>query len=192
MMTQRPSVLLPSWCLFVGLAASGCSGADGSVAGGESPARSSNGSAAGTDSPAGAPLFDTPSGSATRNSLEGVWAGVLEAPASDWRFDSRWRLTATSITFATRCVAPDGTESAIAAVTARARVSTSEIAILESKEDKRTLGDVTCRATARPGTAKRCGDDAFMKSDCFELDGTSLVVYGSSSLEKIELTKISD
>ncbi len=168
--------------LLFGIFASGCSGSSDS----DGSRSSAN------DSPVGAPLFEDSGSTATAGSVEGLWGGVLESPASTWSFDSRLRIGPTSITFATRCRASNGAEGAIAAVTTRARVSANEIAILESKEDKRTLGDITCRASSRPGSAKRCDAAAFTKTSCFELEGTSLTIYGDSPLDKLELTKLAD
>ena len=117
---------------------------------------------------------------------------MLDATSSEWSFDTRVRISATSITFATRCQRTDGAKGGIAAVTSRARVTSSRMEILESKDDARTLDDITCRASTRPGSSERCSASALSRTECFEISGTSLVLYGATPLDKLELTKISD
>ena len=165
----------------------GCSGSTAGVGNGGR----GGGSPSGSDSVDGAPLFAAPDGDATPNVIYGVWGGSMKEPGVT--FDSRMRLARGAITFATRCEFDDGRESQIAAVTAAARVSDQEIAVLESKKDERRTGDITCRATAQPGTMDRCGDDRDgFEHDCFRLSGTTLTIFGSSSLDKVVMTKLSD
>jgi len=42
-----------------------------------------------------------------------------------------------------------------------------------------------------PRTTKVCTGDE-MESDCFVLDGTTLTIYGSTPLDKVTMTKVSD
>lgn len=175
------SSALPAIVVVLATLAAGCSGSADSV--GTTPAG---------DSPEGAPLFEAPSGDATADRIEGVWGGVLASTSSSWSFDARMRIAATSITFATRCQREDGANGAIVAVTSRARVTSTSLEILESKNDARTLDGVTCRAGSHPGKIGRCAPTALSKTDCFEMSGTSLVLHGATPLEELSLTKLSD
>lgn len=126
----------------------------------------------------------------TPDSIYGTWGGVLED--GQLRFDSRIRLTPGSISFATRCELPDGRESAVASVTAKARISDDEIAVLESKKHEIPMEGGTCRAFARPTTTSRCTAREGFETSCFRLDETRLVIFGASPFDKLELTKLSD
>jgi hypothetical protein len=192
----------PSLALFLSsfalLSLAGCAGSD-NVSGTGTPSGSSSGgssssSGGASSSSGGSPavdgLFQAPSGGATPDSLYGVWGGSLKDLS--FTFDSRIKLSESSMTFATKCVRDDGTQSAVVGVTVAARVNDAEIAVLESKQDEKKTGDITCRANARPGTTKKCEKvDGFQK-ECFALDGTKLVIYGTTSFDKMDLTKISD
>jgi hypothetical protein len=175
------------------IAAFGCSGASGSdVNGGSSGSSGKPGSSGGTGggSSEGAALFDTPSGKATPGSIYGVWGGSAEDGGIT--FDIRYKLNASSVTVAGRC-SKGGATSPVAAVTVKARVSDSEIAILESKEDTQKNGDLTCTARPKPGTIAKCApkDEGF-EHDCFTLSGTTLTLFGTTSFEKVQMTKLSD
>jgi hypothetical protein len=188
--------------LLAALLTLGCSGSDvtgtGPGRGSESGSPSESGSGSKTGSGSGSAsgsaaeaLFTAePGASATPDSLLGVWGGQMKELSVT--FDTRMKIGSSSVTFATRCVMDDGRESAVVAVTASARVTSDNIAILESKKDEKNTGGVTCRANARPGETKRCAKvDGFQK-ECFHLDGTALTFYGATPFEKLELTKISD
>lgn len=135
-------------------------------------------------------MFDTPSSTdVTPDSIVGLWGGVLKDLS--FTFDLRMRIEVGSVTFATRCD-QNGTSGAIAGVTAKARVSDSEFAILESKNDERKVGDITCRANAHVGQVRRCAEVDGFQTKCFVLSGTQLTFYGDSPFDKLDLTKISD
>lgn len=171
---------------------SGNGSGNGTTNGGGSGGGARNGAGSTTVSAEGAALFDSPSSTdATADSIYGLWGGVIKD--LDFTFDTRMRLTADSITFATRCD-HDGTSGAIAGVTAKARVNAEEVAVLESKKDERKLGDLTCRANAHPGNTKRCTNstDNGFQTQCFILNGTELTFYGDSPFDKLSLIKISD
>jgi hypothetical protein len=140
----------------------------------------------------GATLFDTPDegSNVTPGSMYGVWGGSLEE--NGITFDTRWHLSANSITLANRCKLRDGRESETVGVTARARVTDDEITFLESKKDEKRTGDFWCRVSATPRTLSACGGvhEGF-EQDCFRLSGTTLTLYGNP-LEKLELVKLSD
>ena len=174
-MRHLHSLLLPA--LLSSLVA--CSGSSGSTV------------TSSDDSPTASAVFEPGTGEVTPDSIYGTWGGVIEDNA--WTFDTRLRLTATTATIATRCQAPNGKQGALVGVTVKARVDEEAIAYLESKNDERTLGDITCRANARPMTIERCAtrEEGFEQS-CFVLDGTTLTVYGRSPLEKATLTKLAD
>jgi hypothetical protein len=167
------------------------SGSRSTSSGSGSGSGSGTGSGSGSASGAAEGLFSAePGASATPDSILGVWGGSMKELSVT--FDTRMKITANDVTFATRCVLDDGRESAVVAVTASARVTNDNIAILESKKDEKNTGGVTCRANARPGETKKCAKvDGFQKS-CFHLDGTQLTIYGTTPFDKLEMTKISD
>lgn len=192
--------------LSLALALAGCSGATGdggltgstgsggptSTSGGSSgdTATSTGTSTATTGNPAGEQLFAAPSGDATGSSILGVWGGVIKD--GEFTFDTRTKLEAHSVTFATRCQLPNGKTSAVASVVAAARVSNDEIAVLETKNDERKTGDITCRASSHVGSLTACEVVDGFQHDCFALDGLALVLYGKTPFDKVEMTKISD
>lgn len=168
---------------------SGASGASGAAPGSNGASSGRDGTSQGSSSSDGAALFDAPSGTATPGSIYGLWGG----PASDMgvSFDMRMQIGPSSVRFATQCE-ENGVRPPVAAVTARARVTSEEIAVLESKEHVTSQSGVTCKSTLRVYTVRRCEVRSGFERECFTLDGTQLVIYGKSSLEKIALTKISD
>lgn len=176
----------------VALAAFGCSGASGSDVNGSSGSSGANGGGAGPGGGAsdGEALFDAPSGSATPGSIYGVWGG--SANDNGITFDMRMKMNASSMTVAARCER-SGTSTPVAGVTVKARITDSEIDVLESAQDERKNGDLTCRASPKPGSIPRCGDkDEGFEHDCFTLSGTSLTIFGTTSFDKMALTKLSD
>jgi hypothetical protein len=181
--------------VVVALAASACSGGGATVGGDDGDTGGGSGSGSGSGdgiatSDAEA-LFDADeTDDVTPDSIYGLWGGAMKD--MDWTFDNRVRLTETSFTLATRCEDPDGAVGGIAAVQAKARVDDSQIAVLESRRDERVLGKITCRASARPGELTRCTEDDGFQHDCFELDGTSLTLYGATPFDKLAMVKISD
>lgn len=170
--------------LFVFLASTilGCSGSDASdlSAGG-----GSGGSAAGD-----ALYASTPGSSVTPGELFGVWAGSVAR--GGLTFDNRMKFTETSVTSATRCTFPDGTKSPTAAVTATARVSETEIAVLETVSDEQNVNGNLCRVELRAMELPRCVDQPPFARSCFAVQGTKLALYGSSPLEDLDFTKVSD
>jgi hypothetical protein len=184
--------------LSLALALAGCSGSngDGGITGSGSPTGGAFGGTAtstGTGTGAGAAgeqLFAAPSGDATASSIFGLWGGVLKS--GELTFDTRMKLEAHSVTFGTRCRLPNGKTSAVASVVAAARVSTEEIAVLETKLDERKTGDITCRASSQVSSLTACAVVDGFQHDCFALDGLALVFYGTTPFDKIEMTKISD
>jgi hypothetical protein len=189
----------------------GCSGSDASIPNPSGSGNASSGSSSGdgqsngngngngnkpgdSSSPMisteGAALFETPSNTdATPGFIVGLWGGVIKDLS--FTFDTRMRIDVGKVTFATRCD-HSGTSGAIAGVTAKARVTDFEFAILESKKDERKLGDITCRANAHVGEVRRCAEPDSFPTQCFVINGTKLTFYGDSPLDKLELTKISD
>jgi uncharacterized low-complexity protein len=149
-----------------------------------------SGGASNSESEPNDALFQTPSGDVTPDSIYGVWGGVLED--NGFQFDSRMQLAPNAISFSTRCQLPSGKESAVASVTARARISEDEIAVLESKTDERKMSEGTCRAFARPATTTRCTTKPGLERRCFTLEGTRLVIYADTPYDVLELTKLSD
>ncbi len=183
------------WTLSLGAAlfSVACSGADAaSIVPGSSSGQASSSSAAAAAA-AGPTLFDAPSSTkATPDSLFGLWGGELQ-PVDGWQYDIRLRLTEGTMTSAQRCTSPDGATGGVASVSASARIADDTIDVLESKDDAKTVGAVTCRVAVRPQHVPRCPDDAFtLKSKCFELSGTQLTLYGANDLDKEALTKIGD
>lgn len=189
--------------LSLALALTGCSGStgDGGITGSGSPTGASrdtptttgtgDGSGAGAaGSAAGEQLFAPPSGDASGGSILGTWGGVMKS--GSFTFDTRTKFEARSVTFATRCQLPSGKPSGVASVVAAARVSNDEIAILETKNDERKDGEITCRANAHVGSTTACAVVDGFQHDCFALDGLSLVFYGATPYDKLEMTKLSD
>ena len=162
-----------------------CSGSSSTVGTG-----SSGGGGTGASAPAA--LFDEPGGDATGDSIYGVWGGSMADGGVT--FDTRWRFRENEITLTTRCTLRDGRESETVGVTSRARVSDDEITFLESKRDEKKTGDITCRVNAQPRTLEVCDDSApeGFERDCFRREGTTLTIFGTSMLEKLELVKLSD
>lgn len=120
-------------------------------------------------------LYAAPTGSAT-GALYGVWGGTYQV------FDTRWVLGSDELTLANKC------GNTIVGVTVSARVSDTEISILESDHD----GGESCAVNAVPGTFTVCSDDPFVPKDtCFVHAGTSLTLY-ESDVDYIELTKLED
>lgn len=184
-------------CTALALALAACSGSSNSDVG--SPSGSTNkggGTTNDADNPSSGSSGDsadhealfTAGGDATPDSIFGVWGGTLEE--AGLRFDSRMKLDASSVTFATRCNAGSET-SAVVGVTVRARVSASEVAVLESDQNSVPFRNDSCRAQARVSTFKACTSEQ-MASNCFLLDGLELHFYGTNQFDKTTLTKISD
>lgn len=192
------------------LFASGCSGSDAPMIGRGSPSGSSqvggagdgngvvtaegNRPAGGDETPAGstaASLFATPSNAAaTADSLYGLWGGAYER--LDWKYDRRMKFEVGQVTIAERCTDWRGRTGGIAAVTSKARIADDVVEILESKDDLTTVGNVTCQVNVRPVRTPRCTETDGFQTNCFVLGGTQLTIYGDTSLDKLELTKISD
>ena len=110
-------------------------------------------------------------------------------------FDSRMRLSASSLTLATRCtLESNGKTSAVASVTAAARISDVSIAVLESGSDEKDDGSVRCSVTLKARELRRCAQDVGkgFEHDCFTLEGTQFVEHGETSFDVLELTKLSD
>ena len=137
-------------------------------------------------------LFAAPTKAATPDSIYGVWGGTLEDLGTT--FDTRMKLSAASATAAARCTTAEGKHSGTVAVTAAARISDQEMAVLESKTDAKDDGIVKCSVSLAPRNVKRCSADMHpgFETDCFKLDGMSLVEFGKTPLQKIWLTKLSD
>ena len=57
----------------------------------------------------------------------------------EWTFDTRVKIDDALITFATKCISPEGKQAGIASVAAKARISNDDISILESKNDEKKL-----------------------------------------------------
>jgi hypothetical protein len=165
---------------LLSLSVLGCSGSDET-------------SSLGSGSPSGKnPIFDPPpSGkSATPDSVFGLWGGAIDRGGI--KFDTRFKLTSSSMTAATRCIYRDGTPTLEAQVTVAARVTEEEIATLESDVNESVSGKATCRTEVDVVERKRCASDAFQKTECFELAGRKLTFYGKTPLESTALTKLSD
>jgi hypothetical protein len=193
-MNQLASLLCAS-ILVVAVAAAGCSGHDASPLDGPSKSGSSGSSSSNAPghSPEGDALFQAPSGGVTPGTIFGLWGGTIEEGSVT--FDSRMKLTATSITLATRCtLTSSGAVSGIVSVTAAARVTDDSVVILETKNDAADDGVVRCRVTAAPREMKRCRDDqpSGFEQNCFTVEGTTFTTYGTSPLDKAVLVKLSD
>lgn len=161
----------------IGLATlTGCAGSDGS---------SVDGAGSNYDG-----YFATPSGTSTPDSIFGLWGGATEqGPAT---LDLRMRIEETRVSFANRCKFADGSTITVG-LEAAARVSNDKFQVLESKNQKASLGDKTCTAQSTPGESEPCPTDKFKaKQDCFELSGTTLRMYGKNPLLAVELTKLED
>jgi hypothetical protein len=168
---------------------SSSSGSPGKADDGSGPA---GGSGTGSGS-AGDALFQTPADtSATPDSIFGLWGGSLDNEG--FTFDTRVKLASDAMTFAQRCTDDsNGAQGGVASVVAKARVSNDDVTCLESKNDEQKVGSITCRAATTVGDTKRCApEDKGFESNCFELDGTSLTIFGATSFDKLVLTKISD
>ena len=170
----------------IALLAIGCSGSGASVADGTSGAPGAPGGS-GSDA-----MFAAPSGTATPDSIYGLWGGTIEDGSIT--FDTRMRLSKGSATIAARCTTAEGKHSSTVGVTAAARISDEELAVLESKTDAKDNGVVKCSVSLTPKDVKRCTSDMpkGFERDCFKLEGMTLFEFGKTPLEKIELTKLSD
>lgn len=152
-----------------------------------SPASTGEGTAAGDETIAA--LFEAPPNSdVTPGSLFGLWGGTDRK--LDTSFDLRYRFAPKEMLHALKCTNTSG-NSVVASVVAAARITESEIAILESKTDSEAMGDLRCTIEAAPMTVKPCSDDG-LKRSCFELSGTEMKFYGKSALDVVSLTKLSD
>jgi hypothetical protein len=180
------------WIGFLGFFSAAVIGCSGSTSGSDLGA-APNGPGKDNGSVAGAhdALFEAPSNeTVTPDDLYGVWGGTTKDLSMT--FDARMQLSASSVTFATRCILDNGSESSIVGVKVAARVGADEIAVLESKSDEKDTGGVKCRATTRPETTKRCERVAGFQKTCFWLDGRELTLYGNTPFEKLVFTKLSD
>ena len=174
--------MLRAWTLLAMAGALGCSGSNGNGV-------SSSGGSSGGGTPDGDALYDAPTGEATPDVIHGLWGGAANDGGID--FDIRIRLSPTQLTEAVRCTrGRDSTPTA--SVSVKARITNEEIAVLESKTDERRGTDLSCKAAPRPASVTRCKGDRAIERDCFTLSGTSLVMYGASSLDTLRLTKLSD
>ena len=183
--------------LATALVGIGCSGHDASAIDGTSsssgaagtPGSSSSSGSAGSAADA---LFEAPTGTATPDSIYGVWGGTLKDNGTT--FDTRMKLSATSATLATRCTLANGASSAVVGVTVAARISADGFVILESKSDKKDDGTVRCAVNATPKQIKPCTADEpkGFEHDCFLLEGTTFTDFGSTAFDKSEFTKLSD
>ena len=188
--------------LVLGASASACAAggkvitlgpADGSVE--ESDAGLESGSEAGlVDGPAGevdyAALFGPPTGSATPNSLMGLWSGT-SARAEDMRV----KFGPTSIVVAIRC---SGGGTRTAGLTIAAKVSSSSIKTLESKSVTSPSGSsgssgAFCGFELTPREVQNC-DTGGGSGLCFYLTGTTLDLGDHELLltSSKPLTKLSD
>jgi hypothetical protein len=118
-------------------------------------------------------LYDPPTGQAS-STLFGRWGG------SDFGFDTRWVIGTDEITLANRC--GDRTVG----LTVAAEVTQVQIRILESGSE----GDDNCFVTAAVGVLTACPADPTMQFDCFDLEGLTLTLHGSSGT--LDLFKIED
>jgi hypothetical protein len=138
-------------------------------------------------------LFGPPtSSSVTPDSINGLWAG-----SSSQFPDIRLKLSGTTLILAQHC------SSGTAGLSAAARISASEIAILESKNTNvdNAPGPAGCGFDVRPVDIARCmattataaeSEGIASDSGCFFLSGTKLNFYGGSFLFDGKLTKLSD
>jgi hypothetical protein len=180
----RATAILAATSLAIGCSGSGAGIDDGS-SGGSGPA------GIGGATP-GAAMFGTPTGSATPDSIYGVWGGSLEEGSVT--FDTRVKLAAGSMTVATRCTLANGSRSDVVGVTAAARITNENLTVLETKSDAKDDGVVKCSVNLTPRQLARCTADMIdgFERNCFKLTGTTLVEFGTSGLDKLELTKLSD
>ena len=202
-MNTRITWILHAFAGGAALIAVGCSGHNTGVADGTSGSSGGDGSSgssgAGSSGSSGAhpsdseALFQAPTGTATPDTIFGVWGGSLKN--NGITFDSRMRLSTASATLATRCTLDSsGKTSGIVGVTAAARISGASLVILESKSDQKDDGVVRCSVKLAPREVKRCAADVTkgFERDCFTIEGTQFTDYGASSFDKVELTKLSD
>ena len=119
-------------------------------------------------------LYDPPTGQASAT-LFGRWGG------SELGFDTRWVIETDEITLANRC--GDRTVG----LTVAAEVTQVQIRILESG----SVGDDSCFANAAIGTMTACPADPGMQFNCFDLDGLTLTLHGTT-FSTLELFKIED
>jgi hypothetical protein len=186
------------------IASIGCSGESAGVPGssGSSDPFASNGSSGSSGSSGGRSSFTPPSdgealygapfGSATPDSIFGLWGGSLNEGGT--LFDMRMKIGASAITFANRCTVSNGKRSGVVSVTAAARVSQESVVVLETKQDQKDDGIVRCSVSLTPRQLERCGADQHegFERECFRLDGTKLEIFGETSFEKFSFAKLSD
>lgn len=165
------------------LALAGCTLTTSDSGDSRDPDNSSKGS---KNSEIGAALFAA-SGEATPDDIFGVWSVPVQSDGPH-TLEAMTRFASDRIEMGARCTLDSG-EVAIAGTSARARVSNREISVLEATEDKRPVGEGTCRMRTHVNTAKACEEEPFV--NCFVLDGTTLTLY-ATPLEKSVATKISD
>src|SRR5262249_48674501 len=120
----------------------------------------------------------------------GVWSSP-KTHNGPLTIESRTRFSKNAMDVAVRCTRNDTDESLVAGVTVSARIGNDEVAVLEDKTDERKKGDFDCSASAHTNTTKACEPND-VRANCFVLDGTTLTLYGSSPIESLEMTKISD
>jgi hypothetical protein len=141
---------------------------------------SSSGSATGSEWES---LFEAPSNTtATPDSLFGRWSG--HAGTQD---DLRLVLTATTVTQARHCAAFGSTPATTIGASAKARVTESSIATLETK----AIGSFPCDVAIHSNELVACNFDTGRMSNCFELSGTTLRLYQDSD-GMTDYTKLSD
>lgn len=167
-----PSVLILAFVFLSGCASEG---GPGSSVGGDS-------------SPEGEALFAV-AGTATPDDVHGVWSSRTLA-GEDIEGNLRVRFSPESVEAAARCTLLSTGGTLFAYVRGRARISNSEISVLESKIDTRFLGDLRCSTNIDIATTPVCEGET--RSRCFLLEGSRLTIFGATSGQVDELVKISD
>jgi hypothetical protein len=198
---EMKSCFLSALPLFAALALTACATTEpynptGSGSG-SNGASSSSGSGAGAGSGAkgtgsseeGEALFAV-KGDATPDEIFGVWVSPSQTDGPI-TFDTRTRFSTDTMESAVRCTFRDSDDVLVASASSNARVSASEVAVLEANSDERVKGDLKCSVRINPTTTKAC-EAGMPKRDCFALDGTTLTLYGGSELDDAKLTKVSD
>ena len=138
-------------------------------------------------------MFQSPTGSATPDSIYGLWGGLKKDGVLS--SDTRMRFSKDSAIIAMRCrLDSNGKASAVVSVASAARVMEESIVLLDSKTDRNDDLGVPCVVNVSPREVKRCAASVTggFEHDCFKVEGTQLTDYGMSSFDAMAMTKLSD
>lgn len=135
-------------------------------------------------------MFASPAKAPTPGTLRGIWRAT-SVTADRIEYDMRMRFGDTSFAIAARCQKA-GVVAPIAYVSTPARMQESTVEYLDSDFVETKNGAVTCSVFVDKGKFERCDQEHGLEEHCYVLDGTRLVIFYDSALNKEVYTKISD